>query len=71
MIEIVARLPVMADLKRELQLTEAQHKLKRLRNEMIARVITGRSDKFLLIIGPCSADDPNAVMSRRLRCRWR
>jgi len=29
---------------------------------MIARVLKGRSDKLLLIVGPCSADDPDAVL---------
>ena len=35
--------------------------LKAKRDKMIADVITGASDKFLVIIGPCSADNENAV----------
>jgi 3-deoxy-7-phosphoheptulonate synthase len=62
MIEIVGRLPVAVDLKRELALTEAQRKLKRLRDEVVARILAGRSDKFLMLVGPCSADSADAVL---------
>ena len=29
---------------------------------MIRKVFTGESDKFLVIIGPCSADNEDAVL---------
>ncbi|HEY5560872.1 MAG TPA: 3-deoxy-7-phosphoheptulonate synthase [Clostridiaceae bacterium] len=35
--------------------------LKKLRDVEIKEVFTGKSNKFILIIGPCSADDENAV----------
>lgn len=35
--------------------------LKRERDAMIRKVFTGDSDKFLIIIGPCSADNEDAV----------
>lgn len=35
--------------------------LKAERDKMIADVITGKSDKFIVIIGPCSADNESAV----------
>ena len=62
MFEIVKRLPLAVELKRELPMTEAQHKIKRLRDEVVVRILTGRSDKFLLLIGPCSADNCDAVL---------
>lgn len=36
-------------------------KLKMKRDEEIADVFTGKSDKFLMIIGPCSADNEDSV----------
>ena len=42
-------------------LTEEQKKLKKEKDEEIRAVITGESDKFLVIIGPCSADHEDSV----------
>ena len=50
--EICAQYPVPDDLK----------ELKKKRDQEICDVISGKSDKFLLIIGPCSADNEEAVV---------
>ena len=42
-------------------LTPEQKKLKKKRDDEIRSVITGKSDKFLVIIGPCSADNEDSV----------
>lgn len=42
-------------------LPDALKKEKKKRDEEIAKVITGQSDKFLVIIGPCSADNEDSV----------
>ena len=42
-------------------LTPEQKKLKKKRDDEIRSVITGESDKFLVIIGPCSADNEDSV----------
>ncbi|MCI5730363.1 MAG: 3-deoxy-7-phosphoheptulonate synthase [Eubacterium sp.] len=42
-------------------LTPEQKKQKEIRDTQIRDVITGESDKFLLIIGPCSADHEDSV----------
>ncbi len=42
-------------------LPEEHKKLKALRDEEIRKVFTGESDKFLVIIGPCSADNEDSV----------
>jgi 3-deoxy-7-phosphoheptulonate synthase len=39
------------------------------RDREIADVITGKSDKFLVIIGPCSADNEDAVLDYTLRLK--
>ncbi len=50
--EICAQYPVPDELK----------ELKKKRDQEICDVISGKSDKFLLIIGPCSADNEEAVV---------
>lgn len=42
-------------------LTQEQKKLKEKRDAEIKAVMTGESDKFLVIIGPCSADHEDSV----------
>ncbi len=42
-------------------MTEKMAQVKAQRDDMIRKVITGESDKFLVIIGPCSADNEDAV----------
>ena len=42
-------------------LTEELKELKEKKDRAIRRVISGESDKFLVIIGPCSADNEDAV----------
>ncbi|MCI8379009.1 MAG: 3-deoxy-7-phosphoheptulonate synthase [Lachnospiraceae bacterium] len=45
----------------EYSLPEGHRKLKIERDKEIAEVFTGKSDKFLVIIGPCSADNEDSV----------
>ena len=45
----------------EYPLPEAHKQLKAQRDEEIKKVFTGESDKFLVIIGPCSADNEDSV----------
>ena len=42
-------------------LTEEQKKMKAKRDAEVKSIITGESDKFLVIIGPCSADHEDSV----------
>ncbi|MBQ8880466.1 MAG: 3-deoxy-7-phosphoheptulonate synthase [Clostridia bacterium] len=60
--EFYRKLPIPQDIKREFPLSEsAERQLKRRINEM-KDIFSGESDKFILIIGPCSADREDAVM---------
>lgn len=54
-------LPSPRELKAEYPLTDKLKKLKGSRDREIRKVFTGESDKFLVIIGPCSADNEDAV----------
>lgn len=49
------------ELLQEYPLPEAHKQLKAQRDQEIAKVFTGESDKFLVIIGPCSADNEDSV----------
>lgn len=62
------KLPVPQEIKKEMPLSAEAEKIKTARDKEIARVFTGESDKFLLIIGPCSADRRDSVLDyiRRL-----
>ena len=55
------QLPSPAEIKREFPLSEELKQLKKERDAMISDVITGKDDRFLVIIGPCSADREDAV----------
>lgn len=49
------------ELKETYALPEAHKKLKEARDAQIRDVFMGKSDKFLVIIGPCSADQEDSV----------
>ncbi len=56
------KLPVPKEVKEMYPLSEEVKQAKAKRDVEIADVFTGKSDKFLLIIGPCSADHEESVM---------
>ncbi len=56
------KLPIPEELKQMYPVTENIKKIKKKRDKEIADVFTGKSDKFLLIIGPCSADKEEPVL---------
>jgi len=55
------RLPEVGAILEQLPLSPALAAAKAVRDRAIADIFTGKSDKFLLIIGPCSADNEDAV----------
>lgn len=57
----VEKLPTPSQIREEYPMTQELTKIKAERDAMIAKVFTGESDKFLVIIGPCSADNEDAV----------
>ncbi len=59
--EFIKRLPTPDEIRKEYPLSEELTRLRERRNEEIRDVLTGKSDKFLVIIGPCSADNEEAV----------
>jgi 3-deoxy-7-phosphoheptulonate synthase len=67
--EFVRKLPTPTEIKNEFPVPEHVVKKKIERDREIADVITGKSDKFLVIIGPCSADNEDAVLDYTLRLK--
>ena len=61
-INFVKKLLIPAEVKKQYPLSEKVISIKKERDAEIRDVFTGKSNKFILIIGPCSADDVNAVM---------
>ena len=61
------KLPVPKEIKELYPLNDKIKNIKTERDAMIADVFTGKSDKFLLIIGPCSADNEDSVMDYTCR----
>ena len=60
--EFIRKLPIPQEIKKEYPLSVAYELVKKQRDEEIAKIFTGESDKLLFIIGPCSADREDAVM---------
>ncbi len=60
--EFIRKLPTPNELKQQFPLPENIAKIKAKRDAEIADIFTGKSDKFVLIIGPCSADSEEPVL---------
>ena len=60
-IEFLKRLPTPTEIKADYPVTQKVARVKAERDAMIRKVFTGESDKFIVIIGPCSADNEEAV----------
>lgn len=58
----IRELPTPEELKAAFPLTEEIRKVKMKRDQEIADIFTGKDNRLLLIIGPCSADREDAVL---------
>lgn len=59
--KFIQKLPTPEEIREEFPVPDSLKKLKEERDAMIKDVITGKSDKFLVIVGPCSADHEDSV----------
>lgn len=66
---IIRELPHPTEIKAAHPLSQELIDIKAKRDEEIKEVFDGRSDKFLLIIGPCSADNEDSVIDYITRLR--
>ena len=59
--KFMKQLPSPDEVKTQVPMSDKLKKIKAARDRLIQEVITGESDKFLVIVGPCSADNEDAV----------
>lgn len=60
--KFIQQLTVPAVLKEQFPITEEMRAIKKARDAEIRHIFTGKSNKFILIVGPCSADNEQAVL---------
>lgn len=60
--EFVSKLPTPVDIRKQFPLSEELLAIKEKRDQEIRDVLTGKDDRFLVIIGPCSADSEEPVL---------
>ena len=59
--EFIKKLPTPEEIRNQYPVSSQVKEIKERRDAMIRDVFTGKSHKFLVIIGPCSADNEDAV----------
>lgn len=62
MFKTITKIPSSKELRDEIPFPAALQKTKQERDKELADIITGKSHRFLLIIGPCSADNEVSVL---------
>ena len=67
--EFIKKLPTPDEIRNQYPIDAKIKALKEKRDSEIRDILTGKSDKFLAIIGPCSADNEDAVCDYLLRLR--
>ena len=67
--EFYRKLPVPKEIKEQFPISEEQEKNVCSQRDELNKVFSGESDKFILVIGPCSADREDAVLDYISRLR--
>lgn len=67
--EFIRKLPIPMDIKEQYPVTEHIKTIKEQKDKEIRDVFEGRSDRLLLIIGPCSADNEKSVLDYLTRLK--
>ncbi len=65
----IGKLPIPQEIKKQYPITDELATIKAERDVEIKKVFTGESDKFILVIGPCSADNQDSVLDYISRLR--
>ncbi len=60
--EFFRKLPIPQQVKQDFPVSEEVAQIKQKRDQEIQDIFSGKSDKFILIIGPCSADHKEPVL---------
>lgn len=67
--EFLQMLPTPEELKNQFPVSTQIENKKKKRDEEISNIFNGKDDRLLLVIGPCSADNEDAVIDYILRLR--
>ncbi len=67
--EFIRKLPIPKELKEQYPIDDKLKKIKEERDVEIKNIFEGKDDRFLLIIGPCSADREDAVLEYMTKLR--
>ena len=59
--EFITKLPTPAEIREQYPLPLEFAEIKKKKDQEVSDIFTGQSDRFLLIIGPCSADNEDSV----------
>jgi 3-deoxy-7-phosphoheptulonate synthase len=60
--EYISQMPTPSETKQQFPLPASMHRTKEVRDREVNRILAGEDDRFLVIIGPCSADREDAVL---------
>ncbi|HIZ23258.1 MAG TPA: 3-deoxy-7-phosphoheptulonate synthase [Candidatus Blautia faecigallinarum] len=67
--EFIKKLPTPEEIRSQYPIDETIVEIKTKRDQEIQDIFTGKSDKFIAIIGPCSADNEDAVCDYLVRLK--
>ena len=65
----IQEIPAPETILKDIPVSEDLKKLKAARDRQIRDVFEGNTEKFVLIVGPCSADNEDSVCDYNLRLR--
>ena len=68
--DFIKKLPTPEEIRNQYPIDAEIQAVKDARDKELRDVFTGKSDKFLAIIGPCSADNEDAVLDYLTRSGW-
>lgn len=67
--EFIRKLPIPKEIKEQFPVSEEVKSLREKRLQEMRSILTGRDDRLMLMIGPCSADNEDAVLDYMHRLR--
>ena len=60
--EYVRKIPTVEEIMEKIPLTDEVKELREKRDEELKEILRGDNNRLIVIVGPCSADNPEAVM---------
>ena len=60
--KILRNLPTPNEVKKEFPISDRVKKAKQIKDQILKDILAGDNDLFILIIGPCSADNEDALI---------